>query len=60
MVDAPSTTETSVRDAEALRAEFHKVREHLNHMLKGKADVVEMVLVCLLAQGHLLLEDKPG
>lgn len=60
MVDAPSVTETSVRDAETLRAEFHKVRERLNHVLKGKADVVEMVLVCLLAQGHLLLEDKPG
>lgn len=60
MVEAPSIIKTSVRDAEELRAEFQKVRERLNHILKGKADVVEMVLVCLLAQGHLLLEDKPG
>jgi MoxR-like ATPase len=32
----------------------------LNAVLRGKADVVENVLVCLLARGHLLLEDRPG
>ena len=37
-----------------------RVRERLNSTLKGKQDVVEMVLVCLLSKGHLLLEDKPG
>ena len=35
-------------------------RSFLNSVLRGKADVVEQVLVCLLAQGHLLIEDKPG
>src|SRR5665213_1918589 len=28
--------------------------------LRGKADVVRMALVCLLARGHLLIEDVPG
>jgi MoxR-like ATPase len=37
-----------------------QVRQRLNLVLKGKATVVEQVLVCLLAQGHLLLEDRPG
>ncbi len=32
----------------------------LNRVLRGKADVVEHVLVCLLARGHLLVEDLPG
>jgi MoxR-like ATPase len=36
------------------------LRAALNHALRGKADVVEKVLACLLAQGHLLLEDLPG
>ena len=36
------------------------IRQRLNASLKGKADVIEMVLVCLLSRGHLLLEDKPG
>lgn len=37
-----------------------QVRQRLNLVLKGKETVVEQVLVCLLAQGHLLLEDRPG
>lgn len=46
--------------AESLRAAFSQVADRLNDVLKGKAEVVENVIVCLLAQGHLLLEDKPG
>lgn len=41
-------------------ATLSRLRERLNLALRGKADVVEQVLVCLLANGHLLLEDKPG
>lgn len=36
------------------------IRESLNAALKGKADVIEFVLACLLARGHLLIEDLPG
>jgi len=36
------------------------LRRALNAALRGKAEVVEMVLACLLARGHLLLEDVPG
>jgi MoxR-like ATPase len=32
----------------------------LNEALIGKADVVELVLACLLARGHLLFDDLPG
>jgi MoxR-like ATPase len=32
----------------------------LNHALRGKPAVIEYVLACLLARGHLLLEDLPG
>ena len=32
----------------------------LNHALRGKPEVVEFVLACLLARGHLLIEDLPG
>ena len=41
-------------------ASLSRLRERLNLALRGKADVVEQVLVCLMANGHLLLEDKPG
>jgi len=36
------------------------LRKALNQSLRGKDDVVEFVLVCLLARGHLLIEDLPG
>ncbi|MGV2334008.1 MAG UNVERIFIED_CONTAM: AAA family ATPase [Planctomycetaceae bacterium] len=37
-----------------------QLRVRLNAALRGKPDVVELVLLGLLANGHLLLEDKPG
>jgi MoxR-like ATPase len=36
------------------------LRAALNRALRGKTAVVEQVLACLLARGHLLLEDLPG
>ncbi|MEM8865557.1 MAG: MoxR family ATPase [Planctomycetota bacterium] len=41
-------------------AVVEQIRTELNRSLRGKADVVEMVLACLFARGHLLLEDVPG
>jgi MoxR-like ATPase len=44
-------------------ADTHKVdqlRKQLNNALVGKADVVEQVITCLLAKGHLLFDDLPG
>ncbi|MFM8252443.1 MAG: AAA family ATPase [Planctomycetota bacterium] len=36
------------------------LRAELTKALIGKDDVVEMVLACLLARGHLLFDDLPG
>lgn len=36
------------------------LRSALNTAIRGKEEVVELVLACLLARGHLLLEDLPG
>ncbi|MEW4453551.1 MoxR family ATPase [Bremerella sp. JC817] len=36
------------------------IRQTLNQTLKGKQDVVEKVIACVLARGHILLEDLPG
>ncbi len=52
-VPASTTGATALDRVEA-------VRDRLNNVLKGKQDVVQHVLVCLLARGHLLLEDRPG
>jgi MoxR-like ATPase len=36
------------------------LRTMLNRALRGKESVIEHVLECLLARGHLLIEDLPG
>jgi MoxR-like ATPase len=36
------------------------LRAALNAALRGKAEVIEHVLACLLGRGHLLIEDLPG
>jgi MoxR-like ATPase len=44
----------------ALHAPIDALRAALNLALRGKSGVIEQVLACLLARGHLLLEDLPG
>lgn len=36
------------------------LRDHLRSVLLGKEDQIDMVIACLLARGHLLLDDLPG
>lgn len=37
-----------------------QIKEAINKVFVGKEEVVEKVLICLLAGGHILLEDVPG
>jgi MoxR-like ATPase len=54
---------TSALD-EAGAADFQsgvrRITDAVNGFMQGKADVVDLAMVCLLAEGHLLLEDVPG
>ena len=36
------------------------VRSNVARVIVGKADVVDLLLVSLLVEGHVLLEDVPG
>lgn len=36
------------------------IQDNIARVIKGKESVIEMAVVCLLARGHLLLEDVPG
>jgi MoxR-like ATPase len=36
------------------------IQDNIARVIKGKAHAIEMAVVCLLARGHLLLEDVPG
>ena len=37
-----------------------KILENCSRIIVGKEDVIEQIVVCLVASGHILLEDVPG
>lgn len=39
---------------------LEKLKKSINGVFVGKEDTIEQVLICLLAGGHVLLEDVPG
>lgn len=39
---------------------FGRIRDNIRRVIKGKDAVIDDTLVCLLAGGHLLIEDLPG
>ncbi len=45
---------------EAIQAFASKIVDNVEHVIIGKRDTVELTLIGLLAQGHLLIEDVPG
>ena len=53
---AARTTNPNMSSAHTIRA----IQDNIALVIKGKTHVIEMVVVCLLARGHLLLEDVPG
>jgi MoxR-like ATPase len=39
---------------------FSAVAGNVERVIQGKPEIVELALLCLLAEGHLLIEDVPG
>jgi MoxR-like ATPase len=52
-----SVSGSAVADA---KLTLDRLREGMRRAIKGKDDVIEQVLVCLVAGGHVLIEDMPG
>jgi MoxR-like ATPase len=46
--------------APAAQSRLNELEAALNSAIRGKPDVVRLSVVCLLARGHLLIEDVPG
>ncbi|WP_131668083.1 AAA family ATPase [Psychrobacter pygoscelis] len=42
------------------RAKLSQLLERLNQVILDKPQVIKLAVVCLLAEGHLLLQDLPG
>jgi len=39
---------------------FETLRANIERVIQGKPDQIRLALICLLAEGHLLVEDVPG
>jgi MoxR-like ATPase len=39
---------------------FHALGGNIERVVRGKRDKVELALICLFSEGHLLVEDVPG
>ncbi len=55
-----SAANTSVVDISAVQNLAARLRENIGRVIVGKDKVVELLLVSLLCEGHVLLEDVPG
>src|SRR3546814_12342982 len=57
----PVATRQQIPEGRAGFAEaFNEVIANVQHVIQGKPDVLELILLCLVSEGHLLIEDVPG
>jgi MoxR-like ATPase len=51
---------TSTDFEASFSARFAALADSVERVIRGKREVVELALICLLAEGHLLIQDVPG
>ena len=56
----PSSTEELTQEGIRLSEQFQKAREEVKQVIVGQDDLLDRLLLGLLARGHLLLEGLPG
>ena len=47
-------------DVRWYQAQFHQIVDNIGKVIQGKREVIELTVVALIAEGHLLIEDVPG
>ena len=57
---AGATTALSSADVAWFAETFVRLTGNVSQRIQGKADQVSYALICLISEGHLLLEDVPG
>ena len=60
MNDGETAGRLAPRDVERIRDAAERLRSNVERVIVGHRDVVDLVLVALLCEGHILLEDVPG
>ena len=52
--------ESSSFNFESMQRVIRRLKENIAQVFKGKPEIIRDLIVCLMADGHLLLEDVPG
>jgi len=60
MVEAATATDNPIATLDDARDVAKRIQGHMRQNVMGRDDVIELVLVSLFADGHVLLEDYPG
>jgi len=60
MLETPERTRPPATDLHAARDILSRLKGRLTHAVRGRDDVTDLLLVALMADGHVLLEDFPG
>ena len=58
--EAVATSQTAAARGATFSDYYDSVVDNVERVIQGKRDVIELVLLCLVSEGHLLLEDVPG
>ncbi len=55
-----ASTETQAPPGPTFSQYYESIVANIERVIQGKRDVIELMLLCLVSDGHLLLEDVPG
>ncbi len=55
-----ASTETAASRGATFSDYYDSIVRNIERVIQGKRDVIELMLLCLVSEGHLLLEDVPG
>ena len=53
-------TQETVVDHSPFAATFNAISANIERVIQGKPEVIDLALLCLISEGHLLIEDVPG
>src|SRR5881394_2993640 len=56
----PNTTSDLQQQMDSFQAEFQRVHQEISKVIVGYSDVIDDILMAILAKGHVLLEGVPG
>ena len=60
MLDTQQRQTPTASDLHSARDVLGRLKGRLTHAVRGRDDVTDLLLVALMADGHVLLEDFPG